>query len=395
MNKKPIASACLVGSMLTSVASAQSYSVIALDTPTVQSAALAVNNQGVSVGYDLGLTGHFAGVRWVGTGAIVFAAPAPFAQAHSSAVNGAGDAATMLFSLGAFSQAALLVDASGNATNLGAYLPRSMNDFGVIVGKRDVTLATGWHTEEAVRWHAGTLVSLGTAGDVTSEASDTNNNGLIVGSYIPSGQLRPVACAWINGQRSNLGTLPGGTSAQAMAINEAGQVVGVSDATASGGGAVKHAYRLMLSPSGVVSDRVDLGELGHGFSYAYAINASGTVVGTSDARAFVWENGTMTDLNTRINPSSGWTLYAASGISDDGRIVGWGRHNAMEPRAFMLVPEAACYADCDGSGALDIDDFICFQTFFAVSAPYADCDGSGELDIDDFICFQTFFAIGC
>jgi hypothetical protein len=55
----------------------------------------------------------------------------------------------------------------------------------------------------------------------------------------------------------------------------------------------------------------------------------------------------------------------------------------------------ACYPDCDGDALLTIDDFICFQTFFALSDPYADCDGDTALTIDDFICFQTFFAIGC
>ena len=54
-----------------------------------------------------------------------------------------------------------------------------------------------------------------------------------------------------------------------------------------------------------------------------------------------------------------------------------------------------CYADCDSSGGLSIDDFICFQTLFAVGDPVADCDASGGLSIDDFICFQTLFAIGC
>ncbi len=57
--------------------------------------------------------------------------------------------------------------------------------------------------------------------------------------------------------------------------------------------------------------------------------------------------------------------------------------------------DVLAYADCDASGGLSIDDFICFQTFFALGDPYADCDGSGGLSIDDFICFQTFFAIGC
>ncbi len=55
----------------------------------------------------------------------------------------------------------------------------------------------------------------------------------------------------------------------------------------------------------------------------------------------------------------------------------------------------ACYPDCDQSGSLDIDDFICFQTLYAIGEAAADCDGSGALDIDDFICFQTAYAIGC
>ncbi len=58
-------------------------------------------------------------------------------------------------------------------------------------------------------------------------------------------------------------------------------------------------------------------------------------------------------------------------------------------------PPTSCYPDCDESGSLDIDDFICFQTRFAINDPAADCDANASLDIDDFICFQTAFAIGC
>jgi hypothetical protein len=60
-----------------------------------------------------------------------------------------------------------------------------------------------------------------------------------------------------------------------------------------------------------------------------------------------------------------------------------------------FVCEDSCYPDCDASGTLNIDDFVCFQTYFAIGDPYADCDASGTLNIDDFICFQTYFAIGC
>ncbi len=57
--------------------------------------------------------------------------------------------------------------------------------------------------------------------------------------------------------------------------------------------------------------------------------------------------------------------------------------------------DSGCYADCDADGALTINDFICFQTLFALGEPTADCDGDAQLTIDDFICFQTYFAIGC
>jgi hypothetical protein len=58
-------------------------------------------------------------------------------------------------------------------------------------------------------------------------------------------------------------------------------------------------------------------------------------------------------------------------------------------------PSGSCPADCDESEQLNIDDFICFQTFFVIGDHKADCDASGQLDIDDFICFQTSFVLGC
>jgi FG-GAP-like repeat len=72
--------------------------------------------------------------------------------------------------------------------------------------------------------------------------------------------------------------------------------------------------------------------------------------------------------------------------------------NCVGYKVFMFkdCPQPpSCYADCDLSGSLSIDDFICFQTLFALADPTADCDASGNLSIDDFICFQTFFALGC
>jgi len=57
--------------------------------------------------------------------------------------------------------------------------------------------------------------------------------------------------------------------------------------------------------------------------------------------------------------------------------------------------EGGCYPDCDGNGALDIFDFLCFQDAFVTMDPYADCDGSGTLDVFDFLCFQDAITLGC
>ncbi len=56
---------------------------------------------------------------------------------------------------------------------------------------------------------------------------------------------------------------------------------------------------------------------------------------------------------------------------------------------------APCYADCDGNSALDLADFGCFQSKFALADPYADCNADGLLSLADFGCFQTKFAVGC
>ncbi|MCA9278039.1 MAG: hypothetical protein H6815_04535 [Phycisphaeraceae bacterium] len=57
--------------------------------------------------------------------------------------------------------------------------------------------------------------------------------------------------------------------------------------------------------------------------------------------------------------------------------------------------ESMCYADCDGSGGLNIFDYICYGNEYAAGNAYADCDGSGSLNIFDYICFGNAYAAGC
>jgi len=113
--------------------------------------------------------------------------------------------------------------------------------------------------------------------------------------------------------------------------------------------------------------------------------------------------------------NAGGTLVAASVFKTDGKsetpdsfdvlaqqpnFTGLGHLWIVEDTFYVLQSmeltlDATCFPDCDASGTLGIDDFICFQTQFALGDPGADCDASGTLGIDDFICFQTLFALGC
>jgi probable HAF family extracellular repeat protein len=124
-----------------------------------------------------------------------------------------------------------------------------------------------------------------------------------------------------------LGTF-GGRNSYAMAINDSGEVVGTAQ-LASG---YTNAF---LWNNGAMED---LGTLG-GSSYAYGINAAGNVVGYSYvnglAHAFLFENGTLFDLNSLIDRGSGWVLNEAYSINASGQIVGSGLLKGIE-HAFRL-----------------------------------------------------------
>lgn len=77
---------------------------------------------------------------------------------------------------------------------------------------------------------------------------------------------------------------------------------------------------------------------------------------------------------------------------DKLHLSNWG-YDALSGRELDAL--RACPIDIDADASLTIDDFIAFQTLFALGHPTADTDDDGVLSIDDFIAFQTYFALGC
>jgi len=202
----------------------------------------------------------------------------------------------------------------------------------------------------------GATDDLGTLGGINSSANAVNNLGQAVGSSaLANGDAHAFRTA-ANGKitaASDLGTL-GGSNSNALSINASGQVVGQADLASSDPTMVtSHAFVWTQgATNGAVSNMqmTDLGSLG-GDSQAYSINDAGSIVGYSlladgtSFDAFLYQNNKMVNLNSLIDPNSGWVLQNATSINNNGQIAGSGLFNG-QTRAFLLnaapEPSAPC-----------------------------------------------------
>jgi probable HAF family extracellular repeat protein len=88
----------------------------------------------------------------------------------------------------------------------------------------------------------------------------------------------------------------------------------------------------------------DLGTLsGDVASFSISINDAGSAVGGSldakfNPRAFLWEKGVMTDLNTRIAGHSSLYLLTGCAINSRGEITGLGMTSAGQIHTYLATP---------------------------------------------------------
>ena len=207
------------------------------------------------------------------------------------------------------------------------------------------------------RWESGLMTPLPPfAGGYNSYATGANNRGQVVG-WAENGihdlscntafqTLQFRAALWEpNGEMRELPPLPGDSTSAATAINDKGQVVGISGACGVAVGDVSAAHAVIWE-NGVPTRIPDFG--GHAWNTPTAINNDGVVVGfslpaandgTRFYRAFVWTKEGGTKMLDQI---PGDVRSAAFGINEDGAIVGLSRTPAALLRAVIWeTPDAA------------------------------------------------------
>lgn len=138
------------------------------------------------------------------------------------------------------------------------------------------------------------------------EAHDVATSGNVVG-FAEVGDV-PHATQWnAQGVAQGLGSLTLGGWSDAQAVNDRDWVAGFGQTSAG----VTHAF--LWQPS---SGMRDLGALGAGNSYAFAISRRGEVAGASDGAAVVW------DRHQQIHDLGAGSGSRANGINDAGTVVG-------------------------------------------------------------------------
>lgn len=183
-------------------------------------------------------------------------------------------------------------------------------------------------------------------GDTSNAATAINDRGQVVGisgtcDQAVGRRTGAHAVLWEGGKATDLGNLGSTTWNTPAAINQRGDVVGFANTPAGTADAPAFHAFLWTRRDGIR----DLGTLpGDATSQASAINDQRQVVGVSCnasnfCRAFLWQNGVMTDLNTLVGPGYTDLLAVAQDINDRGEIVGRTATTPTSERfAFLATP---------------------------------------------------------
>jgi probable HAF family extracellular repeat protein len=301
-----------------------------------ESAANAVNNQGVVVGWSTNTVADpFPGVDGGASVGLGYQTRAFLSQ------NGAGqDLGTLRTGTDA---TVYLVNENGQAAG-DSFTDQTLNT--------TATCGTNVPTQDPFFWDKEKgMIDIGTLGGVCGFASGMNSRGQVVGLSDLAGDQKWHAYVWNrHGKIQDLGTF-GGSNSSAIAVNDAGHVIGWADLL---GDKSLHAF---LWRHGKKSD---LGTLHKDpCSQSFGLNSHDQVVGISVPgcdfenqsaySAFLWQDGEgIVDLNALVSHGSDLHLAMPETVNDRGEIAGVGFLANGYEHAFVLIPCDQNHAGVEG-----------------------------------------------
>jgi probable HAF family extracellular repeat protein len=239
----------------------------------------------------------------------------------------------------------------------------SVNERGEVIGisytNSTPNPTTGLPTVAAFLWRKGKMIDLGNFGGNLTGIAAINNRGQVIGTSNLPGDEFYDPFVWQDGKLIDLYTSSvGGNPFTVYALNDRGQAVG-------GGAFPDRPYDAYAWKDGVVTD---LGFLdGDCYSEAFVINSKGQIAGQSypcednSQRPFLWQDGTMFDLNEITQAPSGFRFTLALVINDRGEIGGIGTPPGCDiyevcGHAMVLIPCSGRFhdQDCNQTGMLAV-----------------------------------------
>lgn len=305
-----------------------SYNITDLGTLGYASYAYSINDSGQVVGWSnmIGQNGLYIqravlfqpGIGIVDLGSLTPTHPsAALSISNNGQIVGWGGSQALIFD----------PTGKGNNTALGRGGAFEVNENGEIVGWSH-TASGDIHATLFDTTGGGDNIDLGTCGGDVSFAYSINNNGETVGVSHGSG-----GGATLFDPTGNIKLDTG----EAFSINNHGQIVGYQESTSG------CPQASIFNPYGTT---IHLGTLGGRESVARHINDNGDIVGWAyDVSGATCPTlfdstgaGINIDLNTLIDPMSGWSLEYAEGINNNGWIVGRGVNPDGFGHAYLLTP---------------------------------------------------------
>jgi len=239
-----------------------------------------------------------------------------------------------------------------------------INERGQIVGWSYTSSAPNTSCPSFLPLAAGSFIwdetngmrDIGNLGGTCAIATGVNDQGIVIGDNIDDNIIER-GFLWDNGSIKDLGGTIGGTQTTAEAVNQAGEVAG----TGTLAGDVSFHATLWMH----LGEITDLGTVAQDpCSFPSSINARTQIVGASlpgcafdnNTRAFLWDRGSLFDINTLISPGASLHLQWARDINDRGEIAGIGLDIDNNSHAFLLIPCGAndpsgCQEEVVSSGA--------------------------------------------